>query len=120
MARIIGALHSLCLTARDFVIPPEVDLTPPEPEPDVWQDTARPDDSASAEAVRSWLDAAVPPVPEDGCWHCDRTPAQHGLLPMESGLQYAALTGEHRWVPPNQMQITGRRKARDRAQEVAS
>lgn len=98
------------LTAREWW------RTSPEPDPRPMPGEARlqavvtPDTEAA-----EWVAATVPPVPEDGCFHCDRTPAQHGLLPMERCVQYAALIGEHRWTRPTQEQVTGRRRARDRA-----
>lgn len=111
MARIIGALRSLCLTVRDVVIPPELpELAPAPTEPDVWQDTVHPAASSSTEkTVQAWLNQAVAPVPLDGCHHCDLPPGDH------DGRRYAALVGLHWWTEPSGEQATSRRKARDRA-----
>lgn len=123
MNRIRQALRDMFLTAHDFVIPPEP--APPRrplrpmvaPEHDVFAAVAHPDPDRSTEAtVQAWLDSAVAPVAEDGCRHCDRTPAEHGLLPMESPVAYAALIGEHTWTPPHMAQTTQRQTARHRAQ----
>lgn len=126
MNRITQALRDLFLTAHDFVIPTEPapvrrplrPMVPPEH--DVFAAVAHPDPDRSTEAtVQGWLDAVAPTVPADGCRHCDRTPQEHGLLPVESPVAYAALVGEHTWTEPHMAQTTQRSTARDRAQGAA-
>lgn len=112
MNRIAQALHEMCLTARDFVIPPQSaparrplrPMVPPEH--DVFAAVAHPDpDTTTNATVQVWLDSAVAPVPADGCRHCDLPPEGHGV-------RYAALVGPHPYTEPTVDQASARSKGR--------
>lgn len=111
MNRIRTALHEAYLTVRDFAAPPELEPTPapiqpraaaPEPHADVVHPREA---DPTEDTVQAWLDAAVAPVPEDGCFHCDLPPGQH------HGFRYAALVGKHQYAEPTVFQINQRRRA---------